>query len=197
MKMLFKSKKDGSDIELYHGPFGVITGSGGWGTVFYGTKGIVAVNRGKLAMWKTDGLVKPTLEIRKALENMTFAGGTVIAASVGKDYGTDAAAKKDNALEKAIDTLVAHFKLDTAPVQLYKSVNQVKNFCECVETRKPTISPASVGGRSGTLCLLCNMSYQYDTGFDWDGEKMEFKGCNCKGLSIKREHYRNGWDVVV
>ncbi|MBQ0033462.1 MAG: Gfo/Idh/MocA family oxidoreductase [bacterium] len=199
MRMLFTSKEDGKDIELYHGPFGVVTGSGGWGTVFYGTNGIVAVNRGKLAVWTGfDATVKrPDLEMRKQIEQMTFRPENVVASSVGKDYGTDAAAKADNALEKAIDKLVAHFKLDTAPVQLYKSVNQVKNFCECVESRKPTISPAEVGGRSGTLCLLCNMSYQYDTGFDWDGEKMEFKGCNCKGLSIKREHYRNGWDIVV
>ena len=196
MRMLFKSKKDGSDIELYHGPFGVIAGAGGWGTVFYGTKGIVAVNRGKLAVWKTNGLVKPTLEIRKQLENMTFAGGTVVAASVGKDYGTDAAAKKDNALEQAIDKLVEYFKLDAAPVQLYKSENQVKNFCECIETRKPTISPASVGGRSGTLCLLCNMSYVYDTGFDWDPMKMDFAGCTAKKLPLARADYR-GWDIVV
>ena len=196
MRMLFKSKKDGSDIELYHGPFGVITGAGGWGTVFYGAKGIVAVNRGKLAVWKTDGLVKPTLEIRKQLENMTFAGGTVVAASVGKDYGTDAAAKKDNALDQAIEKLVEYFKLDAAPVQLYKSENQVKNFCECIETREPTISPAVVGGRSGALCLLCNMSYVYDTGFDWDPVKMDFAGCTAKKLPLARTDYR-GWDIVV
>jgi len=151
---------------------------------------------GKLAVWKTDGLVKPTLEVRKQLESMTFAGGTVVAASVGKDYGTDAAAKKDNALENAIDTLVKTYKLDTAPVQLYKSENQVKNFCECIETRKPTVSSASVGGRSGTLCLLCNMSYVYDTGFDWDPEKMDFAGCNSKRLPLARADYR-GWDIVV
>ena len=198
MRMLFKNKKDGKDIELYHGPFGVVTGSGGWGTVFYGTKGIVAVNRGKLAVWEGfDATVKrPDLEMRKQIEQMTFKPECVVASSVGKDYGTDSSAKKDNALEKAIDTLVKHFNLDTAPVQLYKSVNQVQNFCECIETRKPTISPAEVGGRSGTLCLLCNMSYQYDTGFDWDGKKMDFAGCTAKRLPIARADYR-GWDIVV
>ena len=67
MKMLFRSKKDGSDIELYHGPFGV------WGTVFYGTDGIVAVNRGKIAVWKGAG-VKPTAEIRQQLADMKFTG---------------------------------------------------------------------------------------------------------------------------
>ena len=190
MKMLFKSKKDGSDIELYHGPFGV------WGTVFYGTKGIVAVNRGKVAVWRTEGLVKPTAEVRKALQDMTFAGGTVIAASVGKDYGTDSAAKKDNALAQALETLIAHFGLKSAPVQLYKSANQVRNFCECVETRGETVSPASVGARSGVLCLLCNLSYQHDTGFDWDPVRMDFADGNPKRLSLARADSR-GWDIVV
>ena len=197
MKMLFKSKDDDSDIELYHGPFGVITGKGGWGTVFYGTDGIVAVNRGKIAVWKGTGPIKPTLEIRKKLEDMSFMPTKVVAASVGKDYGTDSSAKKDNRLEAAVKKLTEYFKLAQAKVQLYKSDNQVVNFLECVLTRKPTISPASVGGRSGTLCLLCNMSYQYDTGFDWDPVKMEIKGSNPMGLSIERPVYRNGWDVVV
>jgi len=191
MKMLFKSKKDGSDIELYHGPFGV------WGTVFYCTDGIVAVNRGKIAVWKGTGLVKPTAEIRQALQDMTFQPGKVVASSVGKDYGTDSSAKKDNALDAAIARLEKDFSLKTAKLRLYKSDNQVENFCQCIETRKPTISPASVGGRSGTLCLLCNMSYVYDTGFDWDPVKMDFAGANSRGLSLKREYCRNGWEVVV
>ena len=190
MRMLFKSKKDGSDIELYHGPFGV------WGTVFYGTKGIVAVNRGKIAVWSGTGLVKPTKEIRDAIQKMTFMPDKIVAESVGKDYGTDSSAKKDNALAKALETLIAHFDLKHAPLQLYKSENQVKNFCECIETRAATISPTTVGGRSGVLCILCNMSYQYDTGFDWDPVKMEVVGANEKGISLVRADYR-GWDIVV
>ena len=61
MRMLFR--KPYGDVELYHGPFGV------WGTVFYGTKGVVAVNRGKIAVWE-GGLVKPTAEIRAALDEL-------------------------------------------------------------------------------------------------------------------------------
>ena len=49
-------------------------------------------------------------------------------------------------------------------------------------------SPCSVGPM---------VNNQYDTGFDWDPEKMDFAGSAPLGLSIKREHYRNGWDVVV
>jgi hypothetical protein len=189
MKMLFK--KPYGDIELWHGPFGT------WGTVFYGTEGIVAVNRGKIAVWKGTGLVKPDAAVRKALQDATFMKDKIVAESVGKDYGTDALVKTDDRLAKALDKLMKTFNLASAKVQLYRSVNQVLNFVECVESRKAPVSDAETGARSGALCILCNMSYQYDTGFDWDGEKMELLGCNVKGLSFKREYYRNGWDIVV
>ncbi len=189
MKMIFK--KPYGDVELYHGPFGV------WGTVFYGTNGIVAVNRGKIAVWQGTGAVTPTEEVRKALEDASFKPECLVAASIGKDYGTDATVKKDDALAKALDKLEQKFDLAKAKVQLYKSANQVQNFCECMATRNCTISPSEVGGRSATLCLLCNMSYKFDASFDWDPYKMDFAGGNCRGMSIKRDFYRNGWDIEV
>ena len=190
MRMLFR-KPNGGDIELYHGPFGV------WGTVFYGTNGIVAVNRGKIAVWVGTGLVTPTPEVRKALEDMSFMKDKVVAASVGKDYGTDAMAKKDNALDAALAKLQGTYAAEIRKAGLYVSLNQVKNFIDCCLTREPTISPAEVGGRSCTLCLLCNMSYQYDTGFDWDGEKMDFAPDSGAGLSLTREGDCNGWTIEV
>ena len=189
MKMIFK--KPYGDVELYHGPFGV------WGTVFYGTNGIVAVNRGKIAVWQGTGAVTPTEEVRKALEDASFKPECLVAASIGKDYGTDATVKKDDALVTALDKLEKKFDLAKAKVQLYKSANQVQNFCECMATRNCTISPSEVGGRSATLCLLCNMSYKFDASFDWDPYKMDFAGGNCCGMSIKRDFYRNGWDIEV
>ena len=194
MKMLFK--KPYGDVELYHGPFGVITGSGGWGTVFYGTDGIVAVNRGKIAVWKGTGLVKPTLEIRKEIEKGSFRTDKIVAASIGKDYGTDALVKKDNALANALARLSNAFGLETAKVQLYKSKNQVLNFLECMETRKETVSPAETGARGSILCQLCNLSYIYDCGFDWDPEKMEFANGTGNPSWLRRADYR-GWDIVV
>ena len=189
MKMIFR--KPYGDVELYHGPFGT------WGTVFYGTKGIVAVNRGKIAVWE-GAAVKPNAEIRKALADMKpISGLTLVASSVGKDYGTDALVKKDNRLQSVEEALAKRYGLDTAKVQLYKSPNQVQNFVECVESRARTISPAEVGGRGAILCSLCNMSYVYDTGFDWDPVKNDFANGTGKGISLKREFCRNGWEVRV
>ena len=195
MKMLFR--KPYGTVELYHGPFSVLSSRGGWGTVFYGTNGIVAVNRGKIAVWQGTGLVKPTAEIRKAIGDATFMPDKIVAASVGKDYGTDATDKKDDRLTSVLARLTKRYDLDHAKVQLYRSPNQVRNFCECIATRKRTISPAEVGGRGATLCLLCNMSYRYDTGFEWDPVKMDFADGNPKGLSIRREECRNGWEIRV
>jgi hypothetical protein len=166
--------------------------------VFYGTKGIVAVNRGKIAVWVGTGAVKPNAEIRQQLQDVTFMKDKIVAESVGKAYkDTETSVKKDNRLEAALAKLKETFKLDTAPVQLYKSPNQVQNFVECYFSRKPTISPAEVGGRGAVLCQLCNMSYVYDTGFDWDPVKMDFANGTGKGISLKRDFCRNGWEVQV
>ena len=188
MKMLFDTPS--GEVELYHGPFGV------WGTVFYGTDGIVAVNRGKIAVWKGTGLVRPTKEIRRALEDVSFMKDKVVAESVGKDYGTDAILKKDDRLDRTLAVLKERFGLESAKVQLYKSPNQVQNFFECVRSRQATISPAEVGARGAVLCQLCNMSYVYDTGFDWDPVKMDFANGTGDAAWLKRAAYR-GWNIEV
>mgnify|MGYP000443603456 FL=1 len=121
----------------------------------------------------------------------------IVAASIGKDYGTDATVKKDNALDAALSKLNAAFDLDHAKVQLYKSPNQVQNFCECIETREMTISPAEVGARGAVLCQICNMSYVYDAGFDWDPKSFTFANGTGDASWLKRPYYRNGWDIVV
>jgi hypothetical protein len=191
MKMLFK--KPYGDVELYHGAFSV------WGTVFYGTNGIVAVNRGKIAVWVGfDATEKrPDAAVRKGIEDVSYMKDKIVAESVGRDYGTDATAKKDNKLAKALDKIETVFAGIISKAALYKSSNHIRNFCECVESREQTITPAEVGGRSCTLCLLCNMSYQYDCGFDWNPEKMEFAEGSGAGMTLKREGDCNGWKVEV
>ncbi|MBP5637883.1 MAG: Gfo/Idh/MocA family oxidoreductase, partial [Victivallales bacterium] len=167
---------------------------GAWGTVFYGTKGIVAVNRGRIAVWLGKG-VKPTAQIRAALEDASFDKMKKIASSIGEEYGTDPNQKKDNRLALTLDTLESYFKLDDAPVQLYKSLSHEQNFIECCVSRKPTIAPASVGGRSAILCQLCNISYVYDVSFDWDPVKCTFANGTGDPAWLKRPYNRNGWDI--
>ena len=175
---------------IHHNPFGT------WGTVFYGTKGIVAVNRGRIAVW-TGKCPKLTDKLRAAVADGSLKGMKQIAAHVGRDWGTSTNIKAGAGLGEALDTLDAYFKLDAAPVQLYKSNQQTGNFVECCKTRKATISPAETGSRASILCGLCNISYVYDAGFDWDPKKNTFANGTGDPLWLKRPVNRNGWDIVL
>jgi len=142
--------------------------------------------------------VKPTKEIRKALQDASFRPEKIVAASVGKDYGTDTTIKKDDALKNAVRTLNEKFGLATAKVQVFKAkAGHVADFVDSCYTREATVSPAEVGGRTSILCGLCNMSYVYDTGFDWDPVKNDFANGTGKGISLKRDFCRNGWNIKV
>ena len=175
---------------IYHNPFST------WGTVFYGTKGIVAVNRGRIAVWLGKG-VKPVPEVRRALEDASFSKMKKIAASVGEDYGFDPSHRQDNRLAGCLDTLDRYFQLDQAEVQLYRSPLQEQNFIDCCISRRETISPAETGARVSILCQLCNMSYVYDAGFDWDPVKCTFANGTGDPAWLKRPYNRDGWDIKL
>jgi hypothetical protein len=175
---------------IFHNPFSL------WGTVFYGTKGIVAVNRGCIAVWQGRG-VKPTDAIRQSLTDNTFAKMKSVAFCSGVEYGFDPTQKKDDALTAALNTLDEHFNLAEAPVQLYKSPLQEQNFIDCCISREETICPAETGARSSILCSLCNLSYVYDTGFDWDPVKCTFANGTGDPAWLKRAYYRNGWEIKL
>ena len=183
VRMLFK--KPYGDVELRHGPFSVCAGGHGWGTVFYGDDGIVAVNRGKIAVWVGTGLVKPTQEIRQQVQKCEFMADKIVATSIGNG-------KK---LGPALDLIEKMYADVIKRAGLYRSEQHVRNFCECVESRKHPITSAEVGGRTCTLCHLANMSYKYDTGFDWDPVKMEFANGTGWGIPLRREGDCNGWEV--
>ncbi len=212
MKMLFH--KSYGDIELYHGPFGV------WGTVFYCDNGIVAVNRGKIAVWRGTGLVKPNAKIRKALQDVSFMPECIVAESVGRDYGFDTSITEDQALAKALETLDEQFALPQAKLQLPRprllpatasfpegiqekdvtlppTLAHISDFVSCCYDRTPTLSPAAVGGRTSILCGLCNLTYVHDAGFDWSPATQNFANGTGQGISLKRDAYRNGWKVKL
>ena len=85
---------DGTVIN--HNPFST------WGTVFYGTKGIVAVNRGKISVWKGRG-VKPSDKIRKELAENSYKGMKQVAAFYGRDWGKETNIQVGAGLVDALD----------------------------------------------------------------------------------------------
>jgi hypothetical protein len=172
-----------------------------WGTVFYGTQGIVAVNRGRIAVWQGKG-VMPDETIRRAIVDGTFdAMKTVCFWSPIKSKNKGERATNplcsSKSMVDACNKAINEFGLKKAKVKLYRSFNHVADFTKCCRERKTPCSPASVGGRAAILCQLCNMSYMYDAGFDWDPVKNTFANATGNEAWLKRQTYRNNWRPVL
>ena len=171
-------------LELLH------VGGTRWGTVFFGTRGILCVDRGRIAFWEGNGHNTPDRKMREALSEGTFDGNGMkkICYYNGKykrrvngveteiDTATEAFGRSSaEAVKKAERFFGVDFKKHTGiKLPLYESGNHVENFVQCVKERRATISSEDVGPYTSVLCQLVHMSYVHDTGFDWDPKKMTF-----------------------
>ena len=178
-----------SGVELHCADGAVIRHNppGRWGTVFYGTDGIVAVNRGAFALWTGKGGT-PDASVRAAVEKGAPDGMSRVS------LWYEGAAGANKSLLDAVNKAVKAFKLKKAPVQLYKSLNHVADFVACCAARKAPCSPAEVGARAAILAQLCNVSYMHDAGFGWD-PAANACGAGADASWFARPAYRNGWTV--
>lgn len=150
-------------IKLKHNPFS------SFGTVFYGTDGVVSVNRGKFEMKLGNELVARYAE--------------------KEDAGS-----LEGALAKARKTCLTDSVYKT---KLYKTKGgHPADFVECAKSRQRACSNEDIGGRAAILCHLFNMSYVRDASFGWDPAKNIFaKGTGNPGWLTREGGYRNKWDV--
>ena len=103
----------------------------------------------------------------------------------------------DKSLLDAVNKAIKATDLKNAKVKLYKSLNHPADFVARFLDRQPACSNAEVGGRSAILCHLCNMSYVYDSSFDWDPVKNDFANGTGDEHWLARQYYRNNWKVVL
>jgi predicted dehydrogenase len=61
-------------------------------------------------------------------------------------------------------------------VQVYESKEHRANFIESIETRKPTICPATVGHRTGTICQLAGITERLGRVIKWDPKTEQVVG---------------------
>jgi hypothetical protein len=60
-------------------------------------------------------------------------------------------------------------------VRVYRSVNHVANWLECVRSRKLPICDVEIGHRSASICQLGAIGYELRRPLTWDPEKERFK----------------------
>jgi len=78
-------------------------------------------------------------------------------------------------VESSPAELVRH-KFGPNDVQVYESKDHRMNFIESIESRKPTICPASVGHRTATICQLSGIAQRLGRALKWDPKAEQIIG---------------------
>jgi hypothetical protein len=66
--------------------------------------------------------------------------------------------------------------LTSKKVQLYVSNDHMRNFFDCIRSRKPPICEAEIGHRSVSVCHLGVIALRLGRKLNWDPEKESFVG---------------------
>jgi hypothetical protein len=85
--------------------------------------------------------------------------------------------------------------LKDAKVKLYRSPGHVRDFLNCIKSRKQPITNAIVGSRSINVAHLMNLAYHHHTEIPWNPETNTFaKGSKHPEAWLGRS-YRDKWKI--
>ena len=90
--------------------------------------------------------------------------------------GTDGAVEIDRRRVKTWPETIANEQIGDDELHLYQAHDHMRNWIECIRTRKDPICNVEVGARSVTVCHLGNLAYWYKRHLKWDPKRWEFPG---------------------
>jgi len=146
--------------------------SGVW---FFGTNGMVYVDRGKFGLW-TGAALTPTPKVLAEIDAFEKTQGEFAAGGPKRFCWFDGKKTHDRKASCGAAILAAEKQF------LAKCGNRVaitrgghsQNFLDAVASRKRSASDAQIGGRTTILCQLVNTTYMHEQPLDWDPVKMDF-----------------------
>jgi len=75
---------------------------------------------------------------------------------------------------EALDRDILKQEIGEDDTKLYVSTNHMKNFLECIRSRKDPIAPVEVGHRSNTVCVLTHIAMKLGRKLHWDPQTERF-----------------------
>ena len=84
-----------------------------------------------------------------------------------------AAAKSSKALDASNPKILTSV-IESDEMHLYKSDEQHGNWLDCIESRKPPISPVEMGHRACSICLITHISMKLKRKLNWNPKKEKF-----------------------
>jgi len=82
-------------------------------------------------------------------------------------------------------------------IHLYKSKEQHKNWIDCIQSREEPISPAEIGHRTCTVCLISHIAMKLPRKLYWNPEKEQFINDDEANSMLSRpQRYPYGTDYI-
>ena len=95
----------------------------------------------------------------------------------------------------AEDPAVLEEKIGENEIHLYKSADHVRNFIECIKSRKETIPPAEIAHRSISVALIGEIAMLTGQKLKWDKEKEVFID-NINANRLLSRPFRGSWNLT-
>lgn len=77
---------------------------------------------------------------------------------------------------EASDREILKQEIGDDEIKLYVSNNHMRNFLECMRSRKEPIAPVEVGHRSNSICVITHIAMKLGRKLKWDPEAERFVG---------------------
>lgn len=81
---------------------------------------------------------------------------------------------------------ILDIELKTTDTPVYNSTNHMRNWIDCIHSRKDPICTAEIGHRSASICHLANLGYLLKRPLNWDPKKEMFVGDENANSHLKR-----------
>jgi hypothetical protein len=96
---------------------------------------------------------------------------------------------------QASDPRWTHPGFDPGPIQVYRSPGHVRNFLDCVKSRKPCVAPPEIAHRSITPGYLGYVSNALQRPLRWDAEREQVVDDDEADRLLKDISYREPWSI--
>jgi hypothetical protein len=107
-----------------------------------------------------------------------------------------ARAESSKALD-ASDPDILTSEIGEQEIHLYHSDDQHGNWLECIRSRKQPISPAEIGHRACTVCLVSHIAMKLDRKLEWDPAAERFINDDEANAALSRpQRYPYGTNFV-
>lgn len=118
--------------------------------------------------------------------------------NVGVTASDPGAAGEQNKAFNASDPKILTSVIGANEVHLYASPEQHGNWLDCIQSKKPTISPAEVAHRSCSACLVAHAAMKTEGKLYWDPKKEVFKdNAEANKLLSRPQRYPYGTNYAI